>query len=605
MKLLHYSMIVILTIMLVNTEHAFAGNDSVSHLNAVTTDYGGNGIMVNSNRTVTPFLPSPPLGMYHYTSKIFSVFQIDPEIVHPNGTSSIHILVTNNANFTLYDVSLGESVNDSKSMLFSNIHKIDILNPNQTKTIFGTLHVFSDVRPTDYYDIWWNVVAKNQTGNMMESMQFHRNLPIAQNLPQYCCDKPVTITLESPLKQFRHGTVPKDVTCWQGFQLIFKVVDNSPACVNPYTALRLAQIGWTESNGSEMQQLPDPSSALKLNLSVNPVLVHPREVVGIKISVNNTFSNPIYVVAQNKWAYENLDSPCKKIRLGVAILDGYYTATNMTEGKNLQLFNKYDCSSWNLESGKVYEFQAQSNQVKEIMCYYYFGEPCHSEGINMNYGFDGYWDKNNTKQPFNAGTYTVIGADEWGHVVIQHFTVANSKTYTTSISQPMTVQTTDVHGTIKDIATSMPSTKLASSSTGVQIARGGCCDLYDNDSIKLELYHGKRSDSHMIAAVVENVGKRTVHIYGIHVSGFIEITNSSSTLNLMVLQDDPNITPKGDAILEPGESQTKYIVGNWTLMGKPVNGFSADTSYSYDDLENYNGITNGYSTYIPVQWIKQ
>ncbi|CUR51392.1 exported protein of unknown function [Nitrosotalea devaniterrae] len=273
MKTLHYSIIAILFVfVLANVEHVFADNDSTSHLN-VTTDYGGRGIMVNSNQTMSPFLPSPPLGMYPYTSKIFSVFQIDPEIVHPNDTSAIHILVTNNANFTLYAVNLGESVNDSKSMMFSNIHKIDILNPNQTKTIFGTLHVSSDVRPTDYYDVWWNVVAKNQTGNMMQSMQFHRNLPIAQNLLQYCCDKPVTIALKSPLKQFHSGVAAKDVKCNNGLQLIFKIVDNSPACVKQQTAQILVKYGWGTSLPAAIEQnilaLSNSITIPNTNFSIN------------------------------------------------------------------------------------------------------------------------------------------------------------------------------------------------------------------------------------------------------------------------------------------------------------------------------------------------
>lgn len=229
--------------MFANIEHVFADRDSIPHHNVTTTDYGGNGIMVNPNQTMSPFLPSPPLGMYPYTSKIFSVFQIDPEIVHPTDTSSIHILVTNNANFTLYDVNLGESVNDSKSMLFSNIHKIDILNPNQTKTIYGTLYVSDSVQPTDYYDIWWNIVAKNQTGNMMESMQFHRNLPIEQNLSHYYSG-PVVITLESPLQQFKSGIAAKDVKCNDDLQLIFKTEGNFPACVKITTAFHLSVQGW-------------------------------------------------------------------------------------------------------------------------------------------------------------------------------------------------------------------------------------------------------------------------------------------------------------------------------------------------------------------------
>lgn len=232
MKLLHLTIIIILTSGLVIYNNAYADNE--------TTAYGG---LVRSHQNMTSVLPSPPLETYPYTPKIFSVFQIDPEIIHPNDTSSIHILVTNNANFTLYDVNLGESVNDSKSILFSNIHKIDILNPNQTKTIYGTLHVSPDVQPTNYYDIWWNVIAKNEMGNMMESMQFHRNLPITQDLPQYYSG-PVVITLESPLRQFKSGTASIDVKCNDGFLLTIKSEDDSPACVKPDTKIQLLKIGW-------------------------------------------------------------------------------------------------------------------------------------------------------------------------------------------------------------------------------------------------------------------------------------------------------------------------------------------------------------------------
>lgn len=50
----------------------------------------------------------------------------------------------------------------------------------------------------------------------------------------------------SPLKQIRHGIAPKDVTCWKGFQLIFKATDNSPACVKPDTASKLVEYGWAK-----------------------------------------------------------------------------------------------------------------------------------------------------------------------------------------------------------------------------------------------------------------------------------------------------------------------------------------------------------------------
>ena len=48
----------------------------------------------------------------------------------------------------------------------------------------------------------------------------------------------------SPRKQISSGINPQDVICSEGFELIFKSTDNSPACVKPSTAEKLIQRGW-------------------------------------------------------------------------------------------------------------------------------------------------------------------------------------------------------------------------------------------------------------------------------------------------------------------------------------------------------------------------
>ena len=48
----------------------------------------------------------------------------------------------------------------------------------------------------------------------------------------------------SPLKQISSGVDPISVICKDGFKLIFKAVDNFPACVKPTTAEKLIQRGW-------------------------------------------------------------------------------------------------------------------------------------------------------------------------------------------------------------------------------------------------------------------------------------------------------------------------------------------------------------------------
>ncbi|MGI0072881.1 MAG: hypothetical protein ACREA3_03600, partial [Nitrosotalea sp.] len=50
-----------------------------------------------------------------------------------------------------------------------------------------------------------------------------------------------TTTILSPLKQFKSGTLAQDIKCGQGFQLIIKLEDGSPACVKPDTAIVLVE----------------------------------------------------------------------------------------------------------------------------------------------------------------------------------------------------------------------------------------------------------------------------------------------------------------------------------------------------------------------------
>ncbi len=52
-----------------------------------------------------------------------------------------------------------------------------------------------------------------------------------------------TLTMH-PLQQVNSGILAKDVQCNQGFQLIFKTEDGSPACVKPDTASKLVERGW-------------------------------------------------------------------------------------------------------------------------------------------------------------------------------------------------------------------------------------------------------------------------------------------------------------------------------------------------------------------------
>ncbi|MBI1829482.1 MAG: hypothetical protein HY222_04645 [Thaumarchaeota archaeon] len=48
----------------------------------------------------------------------------------------------------------------------------------------------------------------------------------------------------SPLQQFKSGTPAKNVQCDQGFTLVIKIEDGSPACVGSQIAQALTERGW-------------------------------------------------------------------------------------------------------------------------------------------------------------------------------------------------------------------------------------------------------------------------------------------------------------------------------------------------------------------------
>jgi len=60
-------------------------------------------------------------------------------------------------------------------------------------------------------------------------------------VPSHCIIKP------SPKEQIENGVEAENVICKNGFHLIFKSTDNSPACVKPATVEKLIERGWANS----------------------------------------------------------------------------------------------------------------------------------------------------------------------------------------------------------------------------------------------------------------------------------------------------------------------------------------------------------------------
>jgi hypothetical protein len=81
---------------------------------------------------------------------------------------------------------------------------------------------------------------ENQTSDNMTSQE--NPVPIPPQAPSNTHVS--TNNALPPLEQVKEGASPKDVQCKQGFTLIIKADDGSPACVKPDVAQILIQRGW-------------------------------------------------------------------------------------------------------------------------------------------------------------------------------------------------------------------------------------------------------------------------------------------------------------------------------------------------------------------------
>jgi hypothetical protein len=197
-------------------------------------------------------------------------------------------------------------------------------------------------------------------------------------------------------------------------------------------------------------------SALKLFLSTNSTSVQLGQAIGIDISVNNTLSKPVTALQKNDWAFSTYGIiPCSQSPVGISILDGYYTEENMTKANQLALYgNTIMCPMiTNLVTG--YEFAPLSSHVT-VYCGPMAANLCGNDEMRYHVSFGGFW-KNEILHPFDLGTYTMIGADEWGHVAIKHFVVTNSKS-TSNITENGQKVVVNKNGTLTLIPKNINST---------------------------------------------------------------------------------------------------------------------------------------------------
>ena len=258
------------------------------------------------------------------------------------------------------------------------------------------------------------------------------------------------ISHASPLKQFKSGIGALDVTCKTGLQLVIKSEDLSPACVTPDTSGILVKRGWTHDNIILPKNMPhivipplndtnpakpiatseiNNSSPLQLFLSIDSEYENPAEPISVDIGLNNTGSVPLTLAKSDNWPRNDMGSGlCSNLPFGISILKGYYTEQNMSSAQSLVIYDIVPCPAPTLI--KSYTFEPSSSKATQE-CDTLFSCPgltdMKAHLVIPDFMYNG------QHHSFDVGNYTIVGGDEWGHVVIQHFT----EVYTTAYSEPL------------------------------------------------------------------------------------------------------------------------------------------------------------------------
>ena len=173
------------------------------------------------------------------------------------------------------------------------------------------------------------------------------------------------------------------------------------------------------------------ANGLELSLSLDATTYQLYQDVSIVIDEKNTLSKTNRVSASNKRPLSGLSlGPCNQgSPFGVAVFSGYYSSADVLKGTPLIIFDPngvYHCPAFSWAEGAVYEFKPLSDNATVVgSCV----PPCSYDlQINQELQLSHYWTGSYpaTINSFDPGIYTVVAGDEWGALVVLHFTVTGN-----------------------------------------------------------------------------------------------------------------------------------------------------------------------------------
>ena len=203
-------------------------------------------------------------------------------------------------------------------------------------------------------------------------------------------------------------------------------------------------ISSTTTNFNDVNSASSASgNGLSLSLSLDSTTYHPGQEVAIAIDIKNTLSVENDVPVSDNWSYPNLEiGPCDNgpggfgYPYGIAIFQGDYTSSEFSTATSLALYDySVPPSCPGPMPSSAFDFKPLSDIATVIS-----GSsslPDSTIGMNTQLAATRYWTgvrPDTSEHGFGPGVYTVVGGDEWGNLVILHFTVTQDTNGDNSVS---------------------------------------------------------------------------------------------------------------------------------------------------------------------------
>jgi hypothetical protein len=185
------------------------------------------------------------------------------------------------------------------------------------------------------------------------------------------------------------------------------------------------------------------ANGLKLTLSMDAKNYQAGQSVSITIDEVNTLTTYNKVAAADRWAVKGLGlGPCDRdFPVGIAVFSGYYSSNDVIKAKPLIILNPGNvlfCPAGLPSNIPDFTFEPLSNlatiempstppSTEEF--------PVHgSVSLDAWYVIDSKSDMSFvTRHDFEPGMYTLVGGDEWGSLVMLHFTVTRDSATATPL----------------------------------------------------------------------------------------------------------------------------------------------------------------------------